>query len=36
VVNQDEWNCEAHAKWTTEDSTAWHYDTTEATTHSPT
>jgi len=27
VVNKDEWNCEAHAKWITEDSDAWHYAT---------
>jgi len=28
-VNVDEWNCEAFKKWTTEDSSAWHYDTSE-------
>ena len=24
-----EWSCEAHAKWATEDSNAWHYATEE-------
>ena len=28
-VNVDEWNCEAYAKWQTEDSDAWHYGVTE-------
>jgi hypothetical protein len=30
VVNEDEWNCEAYAKWQTEDSNAWHYGASEA------
>jgi hypothetical protein len=28
-VNTDEWNCEALAKWTTEDSDAWLYEVVE-------
>lgn len=35
VVNEHEWSCEAHAKWATEDSNAWHYDTSESFTEMP-